>query len=59
MSSAAKPEPFARDDEPVRLMPKDEEWFDAMEAEADADFGAGRGITLEQFLAGRQARRAG
>jgi hypothetical protein len=61
MSSAApkaEPEAFARDDEPVRLDPEDEAWFDAMEAEAEADERAGRGMTWEQFLAGREARRA-
>ena len=41
MSSAAAksvPEPdFAREDEPVRLTPEEEERFDAMEAEAEED----------------------
>jgi hypothetical protein len=53
-----EPEAFARDDEPVRLAPEDEEWFDAMIQETDADLAAGRGITWEEFLAGREARRA-
>lgn len=52
-------EEFARNDEPAALSPEDEARFDEMVAKAEKDELAGLGMTWQQFLAEREARRGG
>jgi hypothetical protein len=59
MSTSPAAAEVLEEEEGVVLSPEEEAEMEAIIAETDEDFRAGRCITWEQFLAERDKRRAG